>query len=157
MSSCKFLIFYLDLKCNWVKHFTGEGVQVAVSSFKKDAEVNEVDYCGYVELRRPIFKKDHTFITGEFDLLTPSGQTGVSYSLPRSLENDTNQTTPWSSIYTRDSQFKFVSFILEWCLFQGFWLGELKNMWLGFNMYRNFSNGRRRKWKWKSMFLIGMS
>ncbi|KAL5178200.1 hypothetical protein HKD37_08G023802 [Glycine soja] len=72
----------------------GEGVQVAVSSFKKDAEVNEVDYCGYVELRRPIFKKDHTFITGEFDLLTPSGQTGVSYSLPRSLENDTNQTTP---------------------------------------------------------------
>ncbi|RZC00114.1 uncharacterized protein LOC114423616 isoform X1 [Glycine soja] len=72
----------------------GEGVQVAVSSFKKDAEVNEVDYCGYVELRRPIFKKDHTFITGEFDLLTPSGQTGVSYSLPRALENDTNQTTP---------------------------------------------------------------
>lgn len=100
MSSCKFLIFYLDLKCNWVKHFTGEGVQVAVSSFKKDAEVNEVDYCGYVELRRPMFMKDHTFAAGEFDLLTTSGQTGVSYFLPRPLGSDTNQTLPWSSIYS---------------------------------------------------------
>nr|KYP49707.1 hypothetical protein KK1_028575 [Cajanus cajan] len=72
----------------------GEGVKVAVSSFRKDAVVNEVDYCGYVELRRPIFKKDDTFTTGEFDLLTPSGQTGVSYFLPHPLRNDTNQTSP---------------------------------------------------------------
>ncbi|XP_006606963.1 uncharacterized protein LOC114412812 isoform X3 [Glycine soja] len=72
----------------------GEGVKVAVSSFKKDAEVNEVDYCGYVELRRPMFMKDHTFAAGEFDLLTTSGQTGVSYFLPRPLGSDTNQTLP---------------------------------------------------------------
>ncbi|KAK7395574.1 hypothetical protein VNO78_16136 [Psophocarpus tetragonolobus] len=71
----------------------GEGVKVAVSSFRKGAKVNEVDYCGYVELSRPIFKKDHTFTTGEFDLLTPSGQTGVSYILPSPLENNTNQTS----------------------------------------------------------------
>ncbi|RDX66290.1 hypothetical protein CR513_54958, partial [Mucuna pruriens] len=72
----------------------GEGVKVAVSSIRKDAVVSEVHYCGYVELRRPIFKKDHTFTTGEFDLLTRSAQTGVSYFLPSPLENDTNQTSP---------------------------------------------------------------
>ena len=52
---------------------------MALSTFKKDAAVNEVQYCGYVELRRPIFQKDLSFTTGEFDLLTHSGQTGVTY------------------------------------------------------------------------------
>ncbi|XP_027928855.1 uncharacterized protein LOC114185368 isoform X1 [Vigna unguiculata] len=71
----------------------GEGVKVAVSSLRKDAEINEVQYCGYVELRRPIFNKDHAFTFGEFDLLTPSDKTGVSYSLPP-FHNSTNQTFP---------------------------------------------------------------
>ncbi|KAJ1439483.1 hypothetical protein SESBI_02423 [Sesbania bispinosa] len=57
----------------------GEGVGVALSSFKKGAIVYEVDYCAYVELRRPIFKKDQTFTAGEFEVLTQTGQTGVSY------------------------------------------------------------------------------
>ncbi|CAJ1779755.1 unnamed protein product [Sphenostylis stenocarpa] len=69
----------------------GEGVKVAVSSVRKDVAVNEVEYCGYVELRRPIFKKNHTFTFGEFDLLTLSGKTGVCYSFPCSLENASNQ------------------------------------------------------------------
>ncbi|MED6184493.1 hypothetical protein PIB30_047944 [Stylosanthes scabra] len=57
----------------------GEGIRVAVSSFRKDAKVYGVGYCGYVELRRPILKTDQSFITGEFDVLTDSDQTGVSY------------------------------------------------------------------------------
>ncbi|KAJ1388275.1 hypothetical protein SESBI_39248 [Sesbania bispinosa] len=61
----------------------GEGVAVALYTFKKNAAVNEVQYCGYVELRRPIVKKDHSFTGGEFEVLTQSGQTGVTYFLPR--------------------------------------------------------------------------
>ncbi|QHO47485.1 hypothetical protein HN51_016861 [Arachis hypogaea] len=58
----------------------GEGIKVAVSSFRKDAKVYKVGYCGYVQLRRPILKKDQSFVTGEFDVLTDSDQTGVSYN-----------------------------------------------------------------------------
>ncbi|XP_061348812.1 uncharacterized protein LOC133294183 [Gastrolobium bilobum] len=68
----------------------GEGVGVALSSFKKGATVYEVDYCGYVELKRPIFKKDQSFTAGEFEALTHTGQTGVSYFIPNSLSNDTS-------------------------------------------------------------------
>ncbi|KAH1069543.1 hypothetical protein GYH30_006939 [Glycine max] len=57
----------------------GEGVGVALSSFKKDVEVYEVDYCGYVQLRRPIFKKDQSFTAGEFEVLTHNGQTGINF------------------------------------------------------------------------------
>ncbi|ESW12764.1 hypothetical protein PHAVU_008G140400 [Phaseolus vulgaris] len=72
----------------------GEGVKVAVSSLRKDAEVEEVQYCGYVKLRRPIFMKDETFTSGDFDLLTTSGETGVCYSLPLSFHNTTHPTFP---------------------------------------------------------------
>ncbi|KAK7293261.1 hypothetical protein RJT34_16124 [Clitoria ternatea] len=72
----------------------GEGVGVALSSFKKKAAANEVDYCGYVELSRPIFKKELSFTSGEFDLLAHSGQTGVTYILPPTWRNDTSQTSP---------------------------------------------------------------
>ncbi|XP_061364973.1 uncharacterized protein LOC133308367 [Gastrolobium bilobum] len=71
----------------------GEGVGVALSSFKKNAAVNEVQYCAYVELRRPIVKKEDSVTAGEFDVLTQSGQTGVIYFLPRPLSNDINQTS----------------------------------------------------------------
>ncbi|KAK4270568.1 hypothetical protein QN277_023588 [Acacia crassicarpa] len=60
----------------------GEGVGVALSAFLKNATVYEVDYCAYVELKRPIFKEDQSFKVGEFEVLTPSGQTGVGYFLP---------------------------------------------------------------------------
>ncbi|XP_054780569.1 uncharacterized protein LOC129288170 isoform X2 [Prosopis cineraria] len=60
----------------------GEGVGVAVSAFLNNATVYEVDYCAYVELKRPIFKEGQCFTTGEFEVLTRSGQTGVSYILP---------------------------------------------------------------------------
>ncbi|XP_052118598.1 uncharacterized protein LOC107495110 isoform X3 [Arachis duranensis] len=61
----------------------GEGIKVAVSSFRKDAKVYKVGYCGYVQLRRPILKKDQSFVTGEFDVLTDSDQTGVSYNITK--------------------------------------------------------------------------
>lgn len=66
---------------NWVVHVAGEGVGVALSSFKKGTEVYEVEYCAYVELRRPVFKKDQSLTAGEFQVLTNTGQTGVSYSI----------------------------------------------------------------------------
>lgn len=55
---------------------------MAVSAFLNNATVYEVDYCAYVELKRPIFKEGQCFTTGEFEVLTRSGQTGVSYILP---------------------------------------------------------------------------
>jgi len=72
---------FYKLNSNWIAPFAGEGVGVAFSSFKKGTEVYEVDYCGYVELRRPIFKKDQSFTAGEFEVLTNTGQTGVKYSI----------------------------------------------------------------------------
>ncbi|KAK2360327.1 Phosphoglycerate mutase family protein [Trifolium repens] len=57
----------------------GEGIEVALSSFRKDIVVNKVQYCGYVQLSRPIFKRDHTLIGGKFNVLTHSGQSGVTY------------------------------------------------------------------------------
>ena len=60
----------------------GEGVGVAVSAFLKNATVYEVDYCAYVELKRPIFKEGQSFTAGEFEVLTRSDQTGVGYFLP---------------------------------------------------------------------------
>ncbi|KAE8038609.1 hypothetical protein FH972_011103 [Carpinus fangiana] len=57
----------------------GEGVGVAVSAFKKDAIVYEVEYCAYAELRRPIVHRDQSFTAGSFELLTRNGQTGISF------------------------------------------------------------------------------
>ncbi|KDP28839.1 hypothetical protein JCGZ_14610 [Jatropha curcas] len=51
----------------------GEGVGVSVSAFMKDVTVYEVEYCAYSVLRRPIFKEDQSFTTGEFEVLTKSG------------------------------------------------------------------------------------
>lgn len=58
----------------------GEGVGVSVSAFLKDVVVFEVDYCAYSNLERPIFLKDESFTAGNFELLTNSGETGISYS-----------------------------------------------------------------------------
>ncbi|XP_039069199.1 uncharacterized protein LOC120215638 [Hibiscus syriacus] len=55
-----------------------EGVAASVSSFK-DTTITEVAYCGYSELRRPVSWKNQTFTAGNFEVLTKSGRTGVSY------------------------------------------------------------------------------
>ncbi|XP_047181475.1 uncharacterized protein LOC124847926 [Vigna umbellata] len=64
----------------------GEGVGVAYSSFQKEVEVYDVDYCGYAQLRRPIFKKDQSFTAGEFEAIVHNGQTGI-----KCIENKTAQ------------------------------------------------------------------
>jgi hypothetical protein len=63
---------------NW--NFAGEGIEVALSSFRKDVVVNKVQYCGYVQLSRPIFQRDHSLIGGKFNVLTHSGQSGVTFN-----------------------------------------------------------------------------
>ncbi|KAI5430452.1 hypothetical protein KIW84_034869 [Lathyrus oleraceus] len=57
----------------------GEGTQVALSSFTKDVVEHKVKYCGYVQLRRPIFVNNHSFIGGKLNLQTHIGQNGVTY------------------------------------------------------------------------------
>ncbi|XVF33582.1 hypothetical protein REPUB_Repub17cG0180500 [Reevesia pubescens] len=57
----------------------GEGVGVSVSGFLEDTTVVQVDYCAYSELRRPISLKNESFTAGNFEVLTKSGQTGITY------------------------------------------------------------------------------
>jgi hypothetical protein len=70
--------------------YAGEGVGVAVSAFKKDVTVYEVDYCAYTELRRPIVHKDQSFTAGSFEVLTRSGQNGVSFFPSPAAVDDVN-------------------------------------------------------------------
>lgn len=71
---CKYLIL---LPC-----VAGEGVGVSVSSFRKDAEVFEVEYCAFSHLQRHIsFKPSQAYVAENFQLLTKSGQTGISFFL----------------------------------------------------------------------------
>ena len=72
--------------------FAGEGVDVAVSAFIKDAKVYKKEYCGYVELRRPVFQKAQSYSGGEFKVLTLAGQNGISYSLPDAFNNHITET-----------------------------------------------------------------
>ncbi|KAK8479928.1 hypothetical protein V6N11_014289 [Hibiscus sabdariffa] len=57
----------------------GEGVSVSVSSFLEDITVIEVDYCAYSELRRPVSWRNASVTAGNFEVLTKSGHTGVTY------------------------------------------------------------------------------
>ncbi|XP_044491599.1 uncharacterized protein LOC123215523 isoform X2 [Mangifera indica] len=59
----------------------GEAVGIAVSAFAKDKTVYEVDYCAYVELKRPVESKNDSFTTGDFEVHTDHGKTGVSYAV----------------------------------------------------------------------------
>jgi len=68
---------FFKLNSNLIASFVGEGVGVAYSSFQEEVEVYDVDYCGYVQLRRPIFKKDQSFTAGEFEAVIHNGQTGI--------------------------------------------------------------------------------
>ncbi|KAG1354411.1 putative phosphoglycerate mutase family protein [Cocos nucifera] len=60
----------------------GEGVGVSVSSFQKDAQVFEVEYCAFSHLQRRIsFKPSQAIVAENFQLLTKSGLTGISFLL----------------------------------------------------------------------------
>jgi broad specificity phosphatase PhoE len=58
----------------------GEGVGVAVSTSLEDATVYDVEYCGYVELRRKISYENESFTAGNFEVSRNPTQTGISYS-----------------------------------------------------------------------------
>ncbi|WCJ22972.1 Phosphoglycerate mutase family protein [Euphorbia peplus] len=58
----------------------GEGVGVSISAFLKDTTVYEVDYCAYSELRRKVFQKDESSLTGDFEVLTTTSSTGIGFS-----------------------------------------------------------------------------
>lgn len=64
---------------------------MAISSFIKGAKVYEIEYCAYVELRRPIFQKAQNLYTaGNFKVLTHTGETGICFSLPKSNANQSH-------------------------------------------------------------------
>ncbi|KAK8479925.1 hypothetical protein V6N13_021017 [Hibiscus sabdariffa] len=56
-----------------------KGVADSVSAFKEDTRVTKIYYCGYSELRRSVSWKNQTFTTGNFEMLTKSGLTGITY------------------------------------------------------------------------------
>ncbi|KAK7243481.1 hypothetical protein RIF29_38279 [Crotalaria pallida] len=47
------------------------------------AKVYDVEYCEYVKLRHHVFKKDQSFVAGEFEVLTHSGQSGIGFVVSR--------------------------------------------------------------------------
>ncbi|GMI66950.1 hypothetical protein like AT3G60450 [Hibiscus trionum] len=57
-----------------------KGVADSVSAFKEDTRVTEVLYCSYSELSRPVSWENQTFSAGNFEVLTESGRTGVTYT-----------------------------------------------------------------------------
>ncbi|KAK8565945.1 hypothetical protein V6N12_059489 [Hibiscus sabdariffa] len=74
------LCCFIDLN-NWLYTFRmqGKGVADSVSAFKEDTRVTKIYYCGYSELRRSVSWKNQTFTTGNFEMLTKSGLTGITY------------------------------------------------------------------------------
>lgn len=59
--------------------FSGEGVGVAVSTFMEDTIVYGVEYCAFVELRRPVFQKGDSFAFGKFEVILREGQDGIKH------------------------------------------------------------------------------
>ncbi|KAJ0964314.1 hypothetical protein J5N97_029436 [Dioscorea zingiberensis] len=57
----------------------GEGVGVSVSSFMKNTQVFEVEYCAYSHLQRENSFSSSEFTSTDFKVLTSSGQTGVHF------------------------------------------------------------------------------
>ncbi|XVF79790.1 hypothetical protein PTKIN_Ptkin15bG0017900 [Pterospermum kingtungense] len=64
----------------------GAAVGVSISSFLEDTTVVGSNYCAYSELRRPISCKDESFTAGKFEVLTKSGQTGITFFSNKQLE-----------------------------------------------------------------------
>ncbi|KAA3471236.1 Phosphoglycerate mutase family protein [Gossypium australe] len=57
----------------------GEGVGVSISGFLEHTTVVEVEYCGNAELKRLMTCKNGSTTTGNFLVLTKSGQSGITY------------------------------------------------------------------------------
>ncbi|KAF3440079.1 hypothetical protein FNV43_RR18357 [Rhamnella rubrinervis] len=55
-----------------------EGVGVSITEFLEGTVVYEVEYCAFAELRRPMFFKDQSSTAGNFEVVTGSGQTGIT-------------------------------------------------------------------------------
>ncbi|OVA04670.1 Histidine phosphatase superfamily [Macleaya cordata] len=57
----------------------GEGIGAAVTAFMKDTTVYGVEYCAYAHLHRQIFfSSSGTFTTGNFEIVIPQDQSGVT-------------------------------------------------------------------------------
>ncbi|XP_074280018.1 uncharacterized protein LOC141605225 [Silene latifolia] len=64
----------------------GEGVGTSVSTFMKDADVYEVNYCAYSHVRRTIdFDESGSHTSGTFQLLTVPHTTGIGFLTRSSL------------------------------------------------------------------------
>ncbi|KAL9245252.1 hypothetical protein vseg_018926 [Gypsophila vaccaria] len=64
----------------------GEGVGTSVSTFMKDADVYEVNYCAYSHVRRSIdFGEGGSYTAGSFQLLTVPHITGIGFLTQTSL------------------------------------------------------------------------
>ncbi|KAK9749184.1 hypothetical protein RND81_02G107800 [Saponaria officinalis] len=64
----------------------GEGVGTSVSTFMKDADVYEVNYCAYSHLRRSVnFGDGGSYTAGNFQLLTVPHITGIGFLTQSSL------------------------------------------------------------------------
>ncbi|KAH9603046.1 hypothetical protein KSS87_006281 [Heliosperma pusillum] len=64
----------------------GEGVGTSVSTFMKDADVYEVNYCAYSHVRRTInFDESESYTSGDFQLLTVPHKTGIGFLTRSSL------------------------------------------------------------------------
>ncbi|XP_022145524.1 uncharacterized protein LOC111014950 [Momordica charantia] len=57
----------------------GEGVGVAVSEFKENTTVYGVEYCAFVELRRPVFQRGYSFVFGKFEAILREEQGGIKF------------------------------------------------------------------------------
>lgn len=66
--------------CLFLGVFSGEGVGVAVSTFMEDVLVYGVEYCAFVQLQRPVFRKGDSFVFGKFEVkLRTDGQDGIKH------------------------------------------------------------------------------
>lgn len=65
--------------CLFVGVFSGEGVGVAVSEFKENTTVYGVEYCAFVELRRPVFQRGDSFVFGKFEAILREEQGGIKF------------------------------------------------------------------------------
>lgn len=65
--------------CMFVVVFLGEAVGVAVSTFMEDTIVYGVEYCAFVQLRRPVFRKGDSFVFGKFEVILREGKDGIKH------------------------------------------------------------------------------
>ncbi|XP_022975437.1 ubiquitin-associated and SH3 domain-containing protein A-like [Cucurbita maxima] len=58
----------------------GEAVGVAVSTFMEDVLVYGVEYCAFVQLQRPVFRRGDSYVFGKFEVkLRNDGKDGIKH------------------------------------------------------------------------------